>query len=150
MGLRFPFVLRQDRLHGGGSAAYAGLLAVAESHRSHNDLHGVSGIGAARSQTLRSRQSFAGGIARCMRCWVWSGFPPTTPSVICFAGLAWAKCAEFQRAAGLPVYREPATIRTQVITCGAILGRAGRRLVIHLKTLLAVVGIGARFVNASL
>jgi hypothetical protein len=41
--------------------------------------------------------------------------------------------AEFQRAAGLPVYREPATVRTQVLTCGAILGRAGRRLVIHLS-----------------
>lgn len=41
--------------------------------------------------------------------------------------------AEFQRAAGLPVYREPATLRTQVITCGAILGRAGRRLVLHLS-----------------
>ncbi len=41
--------------------------------------------------------------------------------------------AEFQRAAGLPLYREPATLRTQVLTCGAILGRAGRRLVIHLS-----------------
>jgi Transposase DDE domain group 1 len=41
--------------------------------------------------------------------------------------------SEFQRAADLPVYREPATIRTQVITCGAILGRAGRHLVIHLS-----------------
>ena len=41
--------------------------------------------------------------------------------------------AEFPRAAGLPVYREPATIRTQILTCGAILGRAGRRLVIHLS-----------------
>jgi hypothetical protein len=41
--------------------------------------------------------------------------------------------AEFQRAAGLPVYREPATIRTQILTCGAIRGRAGRRLVIHLS-----------------
>lgn len=40
---------------------------------------------------------------------------------------------EFQRAAGLPGYREPATIRTQVLTCGAILGRAGRRLVVHLS-----------------
>lgn len=29
--------------------------------------------------------------------------------------------AEFPRAAGLPVYREPATVRTQVLTCGAIL-----------------------------
>jgi DNA-directed RNA polymerase subunit N (RpoN/RPB10) len=41
--------------------------------------------------------------------------------------------AEFQRAAGLPSYRQPATIRTQVLTCGAILGRAGRRLVVHLS-----------------
>jgi len=41
--------------------------------------------------------------------------------------------SEFQRAAGLPVYRAPATIRTQILTCGAILGRAGRRLVIHLS-----------------
>jgi hypothetical protein len=41
--------------------------------------------------------------------------------------------AEFQRAAGLPGYRQPATIRTQVLTCGAILGRAGRRLVVHLS-----------------
>jgi Transposase DDE domain group 1 len=41
--------------------------------------------------------------------------------------------AEFQRAAGLPRYREPATLRTQVLTCGAILGRAGRRLVLHLS-----------------
>ena len=41
--------------------------------------------------------------------------------------------AEFQRAAGLPTYRAPATIRMQVLTCGAILGRAGRRLVVHLS-----------------
>ncbi len=41
--------------------------------------------------------------------------------------------AEFQRAAGLPVYRQPATLRTHILTCGAILGRAGRRLVIHLS-----------------
>jgi hypothetical protein len=40
---------------------------------------------------------------------------------------------EFQRAAGLPVYREPVTLRTQILTCGAILGRAGRRLVLHLS-----------------
>src|SRR6266699_419796 len=41
--------------------------------------------------------------------------------------------SEFQRAAGLPAYREPATLRTQVFTCGAILSRAGRRLVLHLS-----------------
>ena len=41
--------------------------------------------------------------------------------------------AEFQRAVGSPGYKEPATLRTQVLTCGAILGRAGRRLVLHLS-----------------
>jgi hypothetical protein len=41
--------------------------------------------------------------------------------------------AEFQCAAGLPSYREPATLRTQVLICGAILGRAGRQLVLHLS-----------------
>jgi hypothetical protein len=41
--------------------------------------------------------------------------------------------AEFQRAAALPIYRAPATIRMQVLTCGAILGRSGRRLVVHLS-----------------
>ncbi|MFB3828223.1 MAG: hypothetical protein ACE15B_15750 [Bryobacteraceae bacterium] len=41
--------------------------------------------------------------------------------------------SEFQRAAGLPGYRAPATIRIQVLTCGAILGRAGRHLVLHLS-----------------
>lgn len=41
--------------------------------------------------------------------------------------------AEFQRAADLPRYSEPATIRTQVLTCGAILGRAGKRQVLHLS-----------------
>ena len=40
---------------------------------------------------------------------------------------------EFQRVAGLPGYREPATLRTLVFTCGAILGRAGRRIVLHLS-----------------
>lgn len=33
----------------------------------------------------------------------------------------------------VPRYREPATLRSQVLTCGAILGRAGRRLVVHLR-----------------
>jgi hypothetical protein len=41
--------------------------------------------------------------------------------------------SEFQRAAGLPGYRAPATVRTQILTCGAILGRSGRRLVVHLS-----------------
>jgi hypothetical protein len=41
--------------------------------------------------------------------------------------------AEFQRAAGLSGYQQPASLRTQVLICGAILGRAGRRLVLHLS-----------------
>jgi hypothetical protein len=41
--------------------------------------------------------------------------------------------AEFQRAAALPNYRAPATIRMQILACGAVLGRAGRRLVVHLS-----------------
>ena len=41
--------------------------------------------------------------------------------------------AEFQRAAGLARYQQPATLRAQVLTCGAILGRAGRRIVLHLS-----------------
>jgi hypothetical protein len=40
--------------------------------------------------------------------------------------------SEFPRAAGLPGYREPATIRTQILTCGAILGRSARRPIVHL------------------
>jgi hypothetical protein len=50
--------------------------------------------------------------------------------------------AEFQRAAGLPSCREPATLRTQVLTCGAILGRAGRRAVVHLSQSWG--GLGSR------
>lgn len=41
--------------------------------------------------------------------------------------------AEFQRAAGMSGYRQPATLRAQVFLCGAILGRAGRRTVLHLS-----------------
>src|SRR4051794_36038149 len=40
---------------------------------------------------------------------------------------------EFQRAAGLPGYQQPATLRAQVLTCGAILGRASRHIVLHLS-----------------
>jgi hypothetical protein len=41
--------------------------------------------------------------------------------------------AEFQRAAGLGRYQQPASLRTQVLICGAILGRSGRQLVLHLS-----------------
>lgn len=40
---------------------------------------------------------------------------------------------EFQRACRFTTYRQPATLRTQVFLCGALLGRAGRRLVLHLS-----------------
>jgi Transposase DDE domain group 1 len=40
---------------------------------------------------------------------------------------------EFQRASGMRSYRQPATLRTQVFLCGAILGRAGHHPVIHLS-----------------
>jgi Transposase DDE domain group 1 len=56
-----------------------------------------------------------------------------TEAAFCSVLLVFNLLAEFQRAAGLPGYREPATLRTQVLTCGAILGRAGRRLVLHLS-----------------
>jgi len=41
---------------------------------------------------------------------------------------------EFQRASGLTGYRQPATLRVQVFLCGAILGRAGHRKVLHLSS----------------
>jgi len=40
---------------------------------------------------------------------------------------------EFQRATGMKGYRQPASLRAQVFLCGAILGRAGRRTVLHLS-----------------
>ena len=41
--------------------------------------------------------------------------------------------AEFQRASGMTGYRRPASLRVQVFLCGAILGRAGHRTVVHLS-----------------
>jgi hypothetical protein len=41
--------------------------------------------------------------------------------------------AEFQRATGITGYRQPASLRAQVFLCGAILGRAGHRTVLHLS-----------------
>jgi hypothetical protein len=40
---------------------------------------------------------------------------------------------EFQRACRFTRYRQPATLRAQIFLCGALLGRAGRRLVLHLS-----------------
>mgnify|MGYP001181057803 CR=1 FL=1 len=47
--------------------------------------------------------------------------------------LLFNRLAEYQRAAGLPGYRQPASLRTQGLNCGAIPGRAGRQLVVHLS-----------------
>jgi hypothetical protein len=40
---------------------------------------------------------------------------------------------EFQRATAMSGYRQPSTLRAQVFLCGAILGGAGRRTVLHLS-----------------
>jgi hypothetical protein len=40
---------------------------------------------------------------------------------------------EFQRACALTTYRQPASLRVQVFLCGAVLGRAGHRQVLHLS-----------------
>jgi hypothetical protein len=40
---------------------------------------------------------------------------------------------EFQRASGMTGHRQPASLRVQVFLCGAILGRAGHRTVLHLS-----------------
>ena len=41
---------------------------------------------------------------------------------------------EFPRTCHFTGYRQPATLRAQVFLCGALLGRAGRRLVLYLST----------------
>lgn len=41
---------------------------------------------------------------------------------------------EFQRAAGVPTYQRPATLRTQIFLCGAILGCAGRNIVLYMSS----------------
>jgi len=43
--------------------------------------------------------------------------------------------SEFQRAIDptLKTYKQPATLRFEVFTCGAILGRSGHHLVLHMS-----------------
>ncbi|MEK6875993.1 MAG: IS1380 family transposase [Nanoarchaeota archaeon] len=41
--------------------------------------------------------------------------------------------SEYQRASGIRGYRQPATLRTTVFLCGAILGRVGHNVVLHLS-----------------
>jgi len=45
--------------------------------------------------------------------------------------VAVSACGKCRRDAGLASYRQPATLRAQVFLCGALLGRAGHRLVLH-------------------
>ena len=57
-----------------------------------------------------------------------------TEAAFCAVLLLFNLLSEFQRALGSEVYRQPATLRTQVFLCGAVLGRAGRRMVLHLSS----------------
>ena len=56
-----------------------------------------------------------------------------TEAVFCSILMLFNLLAEFQRASGMKSYRQPATLRMQVFLCGAIAGRAGHRLVLHLS-----------------
>ena len=56
-----------------------------------------------------------------------------TEAAFCAILMLFNLLAEFQRASGMKGYRQPATLRTQVFLCGAVLGRAGRRAVLHLS-----------------
>jgi hypothetical protein len=56
-----------------------------------------------------------------------------TEAAFCAILMLFNLLGEFQRASGMKSYRQPATLRTQVFLCGAVLGRAGRRAVLHLS-----------------
>jgi len=55
--------------------------------------------------------------------------------------------SEFQFAAGVCPYKEPATLRTQVFLCGAILGRAGHNLVVHMSKSWGGIGKRIRLID---
>jgi len=57
-----------------------------------------------------------------------------TEAAFCAILMLFNLLAEFQRATGMAGYRQPATLRVQVFLCGAILGRAGHRPVLHLSS----------------
>ena len=52
--------------------------------------------------------------------------------------------SEFQRAAGLPGYQQPATLRTKVFLCGAVLGCSGRNLVLYMSLAWGALSIRQR------
>jgi hypothetical protein len=57
-----------------------------------------------------------------------------TEAAFCGILMLFNLLSEFQRASGLRGYRQPVTLRTQVFLCGALLGRAGHRTVLHLSS----------------
>jgi hypothetical protein len=57
-----------------------------------------------------------------------------TEAAFCGILLLFNLLGEFQRASQMQGYRQPATLRAQVFLCGAILGRSGHRVVLHLST----------------
>jgi DDE family transposase len=57
-----------------------------------------------------------------------------TEAAFCAILMLFNLLGEFQRASQMKGYRQPATLRTQVFLCGAVLGRAGHRLVLHLSS----------------
>jgi hypothetical protein len=57
-----------------------------------------------------------------------------TEAAFCGILILFNLLSEFQRVIGLKGFRQPATLRTQVFLGGALLGRAGRQLVLHLSS----------------
>jgi hypothetical protein len=57
-----------------------------------------------------------------------------TEAAFCAVLVLFNLLVEFQRASGSKRYRQPASLRMEVFLCGAILGRAGHRLVLHLSS----------------
>lgn len=57
-----------------------------------------------------------------------------TEAAFCAVLLLFNLLVEFQRMSGSKQYRQPATLRVEVFLCGALLGRAAHRLVLHLSS----------------
>src|SRR5438093_1047142 len=57
-----------------------------------------------------------------------------TEAAFCGILMLFNLLSELQRASGLKGYRQPVTLQTQVFLCGALLGRAGHRTVLHLSS----------------
>jgi hypothetical protein len=57
-----------------------------------------------------------------------------TEAAFCSVLLLFNLLSEFQRVICLTTYRQPSTFRVQVFLCGAVLGRAGHKTVLHLSS----------------